>query len=61
MTKKKKKKFDCVEMKRKGAAAIYKKIKNMSMEEELAFWKKEDEKFKIAQEKYKSSSLKKAS
>ena len=33
-----KKKFDCVEMKNNIQAKIYKKIKNMSVEEMLAFF-----------------------
>lgn len=44
--KSKKKKFDCVEMKRKSAEIIYKRIKNMSPKEELDYWKSVDQKFK---------------
>lgn len=40
MTKIKKKKFDCVEMKKKGAAYIYKQVKRMSLKEELKYWNK---------------------
>ena len=40
--KKTKKKFDCVEMMHRGALAIYKKTKNMTREEELAWWKERD-------------------
>jgi len=44
MTKKtKKKKFDCVEMKKKGSAYIYEQVKNMSLKEELEYWKQKDE------------------
>lgn len=32
------KEFDCVEMKRKGAARLQKKIAGLSLEEELKFW-----------------------
>jgi len=32
--------FDCVEMKRRGAARIYEQTKDMTVQEELAFWKK---------------------
>lgn len=38
----KKKGFDCVEMKRKGGARIYERIKNMTREEELAYWRRRD-------------------
>jgi len=37
-TKKEKKKFDCVKMKNDIQAKIYKKIKEMSVEEMLAFF-----------------------
>ena len=32
--------FNCVEMKRIGAEAVYEKIKNMSVKEQLDFWHK---------------------
>ena len=31
--------FDCVEMKRKGAEKIYQKIKDMTPEEEIEYWR----------------------
>ena len=34
----KRKRFDCVEMKRRGAEKIYKQIGRMTQEEQLAFW-----------------------
>lgn len=34
----KNKKFDCVEMKRRGAEAILEETKGMSDEEKLAYW-----------------------
>lgn len=37
---KKTKTFDCVEMKRKGAERVMERIKGMTREEELAYWKK---------------------
>lgn len=36
------KKFDCVEMKRKGAAEVYSLVKNMTRAEELAFWRSQE-------------------
>ena len=45
----KKKKFDCVAMKRKGAAYVYELTKGMTREEELAFWKKEQAKVQSEQ------------
>ena len=38
MMKKMKKKFDCVEMMHRGALEIYKKTRNMTVEEEVAYW-----------------------
>lgn len=32
------KKFDCVEMKRRGAESVYKKIAGLSKAEQLKFW-----------------------
>ena len=37
------KKFDCVEMKRKGAEFIYKKVENLTRAEQLKFWHTGDE------------------
>jgi len=34
------KKFDCVSMKRAGSRQIYEKIKGMTPEQELAYWRK---------------------
>ena len=36
--------FDCVEMKRAVQEIIYEEIKNMSLEEELAYWRRIHEK-----------------
>ncbi len=36
----KSKTFDCVEMKRKGAARLQQKMEGMSLEQKLAFWRK---------------------
>ena len=33
------KEFDCIAMKREGAARIYETVKGMTREEELAYWK----------------------
>jgi len=32
--------FDCVEMKRKGAEAVYQKISTLSVEQQLEYWQK---------------------
>ena len=36
--------IDCVEMKRRGAERVYELVKNMTVEEELAFWREETDK-----------------
>jgi hypothetical protein len=36
----KNKSFDCVEMKRKGAEAVYQKVASLSIEEQLEYWRK---------------------
>ncbi len=36
------KKFDCVAMKRVGAARVYEQVKNMTPAQELAWWKKRE-------------------
>ncbi len=35
----KKKKFDCVAMKRKGARQVYDAVKGMTVDQEVAFWR----------------------
>ncbi len=35
--------FDCVEMKREGARRIYEETKDMTKEEELAYWARKNE------------------
>ena len=46
----KKKKFDCVEMKRKGAERVMERTKGMTREEELAYWKKGTEELRKLQQ-----------
>lgn len=36
----KSKSFDCVEMKRKGAEAVYQKIATLTVEQQLEYWRK---------------------
>ena len=35
----KKKSFDCVEMKRKGARRVYEATKDMTVEQEIEYWR----------------------
>ena len=37
------KRFDCVEMKRKGAQKVYEATKHMTLEEEVEYWLKRTE------------------
>lgn len=54
----KKTKFDCVEMKRRGAEAVEKKTENMTREEEYKFWIEQTRNLKqfqeLKQQRYKS-------
>lgn len=33
--------LDCVQMKRQGARRVYERIKNMTPQQELAYWRKQ--------------------
>lgn len=46
----KKTKFDCVEMKRRGAEAVEQKTENMTKEEEHKFWIEQTQNLKQLQE-----------
>jgi hypothetical protein len=41
--------FDCVAMKRQGAARVYATTKRMSVKEELAYWRKQTTALKLRQ------------
>jgi hypothetical protein len=43
--------FDCVEMKRQGAAAILEKIKSMTRDQELEYWRKRTQEMLRTQKK----------
>ena len=52
----KKKDFDCVEMKRRGAELVRKTLKGMTLEEELEFWRRGTEELqRRAEEKRRGS------
>jgi hypothetical protein len=42
--------FDAVEMKRRGALEVYELLKDMSPEEQVAFWREETEKLRKEQQ-----------
>ena len=37
--------FDCVEMKRRGAALIHEEIKNLTLDQKVAYWERANEEF----------------
>lgn len=45
------KEFDCVEMKRKGARILQKKLAGMTLEEELKFWQERNKALKKDQQR----------
>jgi hypothetical protein len=47
MKKRTEKKYDCIEDKRSAQLKIYEEIKNLSMEEELIYWKNVREEFQL--------------
>jgi len=47
----KNKKFDAVAMKRTGALRIYRRVKNMTFEERVAYWRDRSEAFHREQER----------
>ena len=44
--KNKRKTFDCVEMKRLGSLRIYEKIKDMTFEQKVAYWRERSRQFR---------------
>ena len=48
--------FDCVQMKREGARRVYELVKDMTKEEELAFWRKRTAELRRRQEKAREAS-----
>ena len=43
----KKKTFDCVEMMHKGAERVRQQVEGMTMEEELAYWRRQTEALRL--------------
>lgn len=41
--------FDCVEMKRRGAALIYERTKGMTLDEKIEYWRRLSEEFQREQ------------
>lgn len=45
------KRFDCVEMKRRGAELVRKRLAGMTLQEEIEYWRKRSEQFQRNQER----------
>lgn len=45
----KNKSFYCVEMKRKGAEAVYQKVASLSVEQQLAYWRNGSAALRVAE------------
>jgi len=45
----KRKTFDCVEMKRQGAARIHERLRGMTVEQQIAYWQERSETFQREQ------------
>ena len=43
--------FDCVEMKRRGSRRIYEATKDMTFEQEVAYWRERSRQFREEQER----------
>jgi len=43
--------FDCVEMKRRAALALHERLKGMTLEEQVQYWRERNEAFRREQER----------
>lgn len=41
--------FDCVEMKRRGAERIHERLKNMTLEQKIDYWRRRSQSFRTEQ------------
>ena len=49
--------FDCVEMKDRAAAKIRERLKGMSVDEQIAYWKRRSEELRLEQHQLRRESL----
>lgn len=56
-----KKEFDCVEMKREAQTRIYEETKDMTPDQEIAYWREKSEAFRRELETAKAAAARKAS
>ena len=47
--------FDCVEMKHRGAARIHERLKNMTLQQKIDYWRRRSQEFRGEQERDVSS------
>lgn len=45
------KKFDCVEMKRQGALRVHEQLKNLTVEEQIEYWRQRSAEFQKEQDR----------
>jgi hypothetical protein len=44
------KKFDCVEMKRRGAARIHERLKDLTLQQRIEYWRRRSDEFRREQQ-----------
>jgi hypothetical protein len=54
----KKKSFDCIEQKRKASLEIYERTKDMTLEQELEYWRTRDEALRLQIQEARDNALK---
>jgi hypothetical protein len=48
------KRFDCVEMKRQGALRVHERLKDMTVEQQIEYWRQRSEQFQRDQERLRA-------
>ena len=46
--------FDCVEMKRQGSLRIHERLKHMTVEEQIEYWRQRSEEFEREQQRMRA-------
>ena len=50
--------FDCVEMKRQGALRVHELLKDMTIEQQIEYWRQRSEQFQREQERLRAQAKK---
>jgi hypothetical protein len=50
-----KKKFNCIEMKRKGASQIYEKVEKIPVDQQVVFWRERTESLRLRQKQIRQT------